>query len=105
MFAAWIDIRRWLGLGRDCRDQRFYITERESEALITVPVAFDLRHMVRHHHAVETNLLIDAHGLQHIDIAVVDECFLEIQKPSTDVPEVDVEDLFACAEVADDIED
>src|SRR5262249_15012320 len=41
---------------------------------------------------------------QHIDIAVVDECFLEIQKPSSDVPEMDVEDLFASAEVADDIE-
>src|SRR5262249_23313045 len=92
------------GFGRDYCDQRFDITERESETLIAVPVTFDLRHMIRHHHAVETNLFIDAHGLQHIDITVVDECFLEIQKPSTDVPEMDVEDLFASAEVADDIE-
>src|SRR5215467_343377 len=92
------------GFGCDCRDQRFDITERESEALIVVLVTFDLRHMIRHHHAIETNLLIDAHGLQHIDIAVVDECLLEIQKPSADVPEMDVEDLFASAEVADDIE-
>src|SRR5215831_13842100 len=93
------------GFTRDCRDQRFDITERESEALIVVPVAFDLRHMIRHHHAVETNLLINAHSLQHIDIAIVDECFLEIQKPSMDVPEMDVEDLFASAEVANNIED
>src|SRR5262249_3587614 len=93
------------GFGRHCRDQRFDITERESEALIAVPVAVDLRHMIWHHHAVETNLFIDTHGLQHIDITVVDERFLKIQKPSTDVPEMDVEDLFASAEVADDIVD
>src|SRR5262249_40927804 len=61
--------------------------------------------MIRNHHAVETNLFIDTHGLQHIDITVVDERFLKIQKPSTDVPEMDVEDLFASPEVADDIED
>src|SRR5262245_21165751 len=105
MFAAWINFPSCSGFGRDCSDQCFDITKRESEALIVVPVAFDLRHMVRHHHAVETNLFINAHRLQHIDIAVVDECFLEIQKPSTDVPEMDVEDLFASAKVADDSED
>src|SRR5207249_3429099 len=87
------------------RDQGFDVTECESEPLVTVRITGDLRNMIRHHHAVEADLLVYAHRLQHIDIAVVDECLLEIQEASADIPEMDVEDLFPASEIPNHIED
>ena len=61
--------------------------------------------MIGHHHAVEADLFIYSHRLEHIDIAVIDERFLEVQKTSTDVSEMDIEDLAGAAKVADHIKD
>jgi hypothetical protein len=89
----------------DRRYQRLDVTKREGETLVTVRVAFDLRHVVRHHHSVEANLFIHAHRFKHIDVAVIDERFLEIEKPSTDVSEMHIEDLPPRAKIADHIKD
>src|SRR5262249_20463134 len=94
-----------LGFRSDRGDQRLDVTECEGEALVTVRIAFDLRYMVRHHHPVKAHLFIDAHRFQHIHVAVIDEGFLEIQKPSTDISEMDIEDFASAAKVADHIED
>src|SRR5262249_13134566 len=90
---------------RNRRYQRLDVTKREGETLVTVRVAFDFRHMVRHHHSVEANLFIHAHRFKHIDVAVIDERFLEIEKPSTDVSEMHIEDLPRRAKIADHIKD
>src|SRR5207247_10820065 len=45
------------------------------------------------------------HRLQHVHVAVIDERFLKIEEPAADVAEMDVEDLLASAEPADDVED
>src|SRR2546428_13824957 len=110
MAAGWWCIRGKSGpLVARCagnrRDQRLDVSKRESEALVTIRVALDLRNVIRHHHPVKSDLLINAHRLQHINIAVVDERFLEVEKTSTDVSEMNVEDLLPAAEVADHIED
>jgi hypothetical protein len=90
---------------RNRRYQRLDVTKREGESLVTVRVAFDLRYVVRHHHSVEADLFIHAHRFKHIDVAVIDERFLEVQKPSMDVSEMHIEDLAPGAKVADHIED
>src|SRR5207245_5161489 len=77
----------------------------ESKSLVTVCVALNLRNVVRHHHAVEADLFIDAHRFQHVDVTVVDKCFLEIEETSTDVSEMHVEDFLPAAKVADHVED
>src|SRR6266568_9307931 len=89
---------------RHRRDQGLDVPERKRESLRVVTIALDLRHMVRHHHPVVADLLVDAHRLQHVDVAIVNERFLKIEEASPDVPEMDVEDFLACAEVADDVE-
>src|SRR3954465_5149208 len=61
--------------------------------------------MVRHQHPGESNFLVDAHRLQHVDVAVVDERFLEAQEPAANVSEMHVEDLVARTEVADHVVD
>src|SRR5215831_19082498 len=61
--------------------------------------------MVRHHHAVEADFFIDAHCFQHIDIPVVDERLLEVEKTSANVSEMHIEDFLAAAEVADHVVD
>ncbi len=85
-------------------DQRLDVAECERESLAAVD-ALDLRHVVGHHHAVVADFLVDAHRLQHVDAAVVDEGLTEVQESAVDVAEVHAEDLLARAEVADDVED
>src|SRR5207302_3111010 len=82
-------------------DQRLDVAERERERLEAAGVAGDRRHVIGHHHPVESDFLVHPHRLQHVDVAVVDERLLEIQEAAADVAEVDVEDLPAAAEVAD----
>src|ERR1043166_5550349 len=89
--------------GHRC-DQRLDIPERERESLQAID-ALDLRHVVRHQHAVVADLFVNARRLQHVDAAVVDERFTEVEEAALDVAEVDAEDLLARAEVADDVED
>src|SRR5262245_36177787 len=88
-------------LSRNRGDQCFDVTKRESKSLQAVLIALDMRHMIGHHHAVVTNFFVYTHCLEHIDVAVVDECFLEIQETSADIPEVHVKDFAPCAEVSD----
>src|SRR5438034_3558369 len=96
----------------DCRlalrghrgDKRLDVAKRKRESLVTVN-ALDARYVVGHHHAVVADLLVDAHRLQHVDAAVVDEGLAEIEKASVYVAEVHAEDLPARAEVANDVED
>src|SRR4051812_37103478 len=60
--------------------------------------------MIRHHHAVVPDLLVNPHRLQHIDVPIVYEGFAKVQEAAADVPEMDVEDLASGSEVADDVE-
>src|SRR5689334_54618 len=92
-----------LGFRRNRRYQRLDVTKRKRERLVTVRVALNLRHVVRHHHSVKAHFFIDTHRFQHIDVAVIDERFLEVQKPSTDISEMDIEDFAPAAKVPDDI--
>src|SRR5579862_8841215 len=77
------------------------IAEGEAERLRANGVSFDVRHMVGHDHPIVTDLLIDAHGPDHIHVAIVGEGFLKVQEPPFDIAEMYVEDLAATAEVAD----
>src|SRR5258708_6062639 len=92
------------GLRGDGGDQRLDVAERVHEARHGID-ALDARHVVRHHHAVVPDLLVDAHRFQHVDAAVVDERLAEVEKPSLDVAEVHAEVFAARAEVADHVED
>jgi hypothetical protein len=79
--------------------------KRERKTLHVRRVAFDLCKVIRHHHAVVADLLVNAHGFQHVDVAIVNECFLEIEETASDVPEMHIKDLLARAEIPDHIED
>src|SRR5207253_8588666 len=57
------------------------------------------------HHAVVADFLVHPHGLQHVDVPIVDERLLEVEEAAADVAEVHVEDLLARAEPADDVVD
>src|SRR5688572_21134530 len=85
-------------------DERLDVAKREREARHAVD-ALDARHVVRHHHAVVADFLVDAHRLQHVDAAVVDEGLTEVEEAPFDVAEVHVENLLARAEIADYIVD
>src|SRR5438128_801534 len=89
----------------DGGDECFYVAKRVRKGLRTIRISGDLRNMIRHHHSIVANFFIDPHRPQHVDIAIVDEPFLEIQKAAADITEVDVEDLAARAEVTDHVED
>src|SRR5262249_3576035 len=92
-------------LGADQLDQRLDVAEREGERLRLPRVALDLRRVVGHDHAVVTDLLVDAHAADHVHVAVVGERLAEVEEAALDVAEVDVEDLPAAAEPADDLVD
>ncbi len=64
-----------------------------------------MRHVVGHQRAVVPNFFVDARGPQHVDAAVVDEGFAEIQAAAFDVAEVHIEDLLARSEVANHVVD
>src|SRR2546427_7293872 len=83
-----------LALRRYRGDQRLDVAEGVRESLETVD-ALDLRHVVGHHHAVVADFLVDAHRLQHVHAAVVDERLAEVEEPSVDVAEMHAEDLLA----------
>src|SRR5438067_1170544 len=86
-------------------DQRLDIAEGEGKGLRAAGIAFDDGYVVGHDHAVVADLLVDAHGPDHIDVAVIGEGLREVQEPAFDVAEVDVEDLAPLPEVADDVVD
>src|SRR5260221_1947312 len=91
-------------LRRHGGEQRLDVPEREGEARHAVD-ALDPRDMIGHHHAVVADLLVDAHRLQHVHAAVVDERLAEVEDLSLDIAKVHVENLLARTEVADDVED
>ena len=76
--------------GDECLD----IAERIGERLRASASPSIGRYMVRHHHPVVSDLFIDAHRLQHVDVAVIDERLLEPQEFAADIPEMHVEDLL-----------
>ena len=61
--------------------------------------------MVGHDHVLVADFFVDLDGLDEIDVAFIREGLDEIVAMAADVAEVDVEDLVAGAEVADDVED
>src|SRR5262249_33289064 len=61
--------------------------------------------MVGHQHAVVADIFVNANSFDEIYIPIVGEGLLKIEKAASDVAEVNVEDLFATAEVADHVED
>ena len=71
------------------------VAEGEGERLFPAGVAFDLGHMVGHDHAVVADFFVDAHGADHVHVAVVGESLLEIAEAAVNVAEMDVEDLAA----------
>src|SRR5438552_204438 len=73
-------------------DERLDVAERVREPLAAVH-ALDLRYMVGHHHPVVADFLVDAHGFQHVDGAVVDERLAEVEEAALDVAEMDAEDF------------
>src|SRR6266851_623230 len=64
-------------------------------------VAFDLRRVVRHQHAVVSDLPVYTGTLEKVDVTFVRKCFAEIQPVPHNVAEVYVEDLLARTKVAD----
>src|SRR5262245_35300087 len=85
----------------DGGNQRFDVTKGVSKCLVAMRVRFDVWYVIRHHHPFVTNLLVDPHRLEHVNITIVDERLLKIQELAFDVPEVHVEDLLALTEVPD----
>src|ERR1039457_1287977 len=96
-----------LPLRRHQLDQRPYVAEREGKRLpspgVVARIARNARQVIRHDHAVVTNLFVDAHGLDHIHVAFVGKGFTEIEEAALDISEVNVEHLVPLAEVADDV--
>src|SRR5262249_2451183 len=86
-------------------DQRLDITEGERIRLQPLRISGDLRHVIGHDHSVVTDFFVDAHRLQHVHVAVVNERLLEIEKTPANIAEMDVEDFSALAEISNDIED
>src|SRR4029453_8017374 len=79
--------RMRLGFGGHRGDERLDVAEREGKRLELIDVALDLGHVVGHHHPVEADLPVNAHRLQHVDVAVVDERFAEVQEAARYVAE------------------
>ena len=63
------------------------------------------RYVIGHQHVGVANLFVDLDRLDEIDVAFVGIDFDELIAMPADVAEMNIEDLFARAEVADDIED
>ena len=96
---------RLLARFADRLQQRCDVAINEGECCSLWIGSRDLRHMVGHQHVLVANLLVDLDALEHVDAAFVGEHLHEVEFVSSDVSEVDVEDLFATAEVTDDVED
>ena len=63
------------------------------------------RHVVGHEHVGIADLLVHLDRLHEIDVAFVGKDLDEVVAMAANVAEMDVEDFFARAEVADDVED
>src|SRR4051794_7583733 len=62
----------------DHLDERLNVAQGKGVRLGLVRIAVDLRRMVRHDHAIVANLLVDAHGPDHVHIPVIGERLPEI---------------------------
>src|SRR5438105_7941965 len=87
----------------DQLDERLNVTKGERESLGPAGVTFDVGDMVRHDHAVVADFLVDAHGSDHVHVAVVRKRLLKIEKSPFDIAKVDVEDLAPASKVADNV--
>ena len=58
--------------------------------------------MVGHQHVRIICLMKNFHDLIHVDVAFVGPGFAKVVQPTTDISEVNVEDLFSFGEVFDD---
>ena len=95
-----------LRFGLERRDDRLDVGERVGVADHRAAVRaldVDQGHVIGLEHAVVPDFLEHARHLQHVQIAVVDEGFPEIEKPAVDVTEVNVVNLLARAEPADNV--
>lgn len=61
--------------------------------------------MVGHEHVLVADFLVGLDGFDHVDVTLVGVDLDEVVAVAADVAEVDVEDLVAGAEVADDVVD
>ena len=75
-------------------NQRLDVSEGEGERLRAALVAVDVRHVIRHHHAVVAHFLVDAQCARHVHVAIIGERLLEVEEAALDIAEVDVEDLL-----------
>src|SRR5262249_39411922 len=86
-------------------NQGLDVPEGKGERLRLALVVLNAWHVVWHDHPVVTHLLVNAQGANHVHVPVVGKRLAEVQVAAFDVAEVDIEDLAAPAEVADDIVD
>ena len=77
------------------------VAEAEGKGLDAAGIVVDFGDVVGHDHGVVAYFLVSAEGFEHVDGAVVGEGLGEAAEAAFDVAEMDVEDFFAGAEVAD----
>src|SRR5262245_54528317 len=73
------------------------------ERAARLAVAWRGRHVVVHQHPVVADLPVSPDRLPHVHVSLVGVDFAEVVTAATDVAEVDVDDLAAGAEPADDV--
>src|SRR5205085_5132809 len=56
------------------------IPERERKGLASARVALNHRHMIGHQHAIVAHFFVNIDCFQHVDVAGIGECLLELQE-------------------------
>jgi len=86
----------------ECLDVAERVSARTPAAQVTreITIAFDARAVVINEDTPVAHISVEAHRAHHIDIACVDELFVELRDRRGDVPEVDIQNLVARPEIA-----
>src|SRR4051794_37117931 len=81
------------------------IPEHERKGLASARIALNNRHMIGHQHAIVAHFFVNMDCFQHVDVARIGECLLELQESAVNVSEMHVEDLLPRSEIANHVED
>src|SRR5215469_17823913 len=92
-------------LNLSCLDKRSDISVTIGERLQPIGVGGSSRHVVRHEQARIADLFVKPDRLDKVNIAFVREDLNELIAMASDIPEVNIENLPASSEVANDVED
>src|SRR5271154_1388242 len=90
-------------LSVDQLNQRLDVAEGEREGLLAAVISVDFRDMIRHQHPVVADFLVGSNGADHVHVAIVGKSLAKVEKAAFNIAEMDIEDLFPLAEIADDV--